>query len=464
MRRIANQPYSLNSSDPCPVRSHSTRKLSLRKRVLFAILVVAVSVGFLELGALVVYRVVMGEPLKWSVVHREQDQLRFPHQVIDDINSATAAAFRRHLSLHPYLGYVFNPQSNTRRAVSEFGFVDQHEPLQTRAADKVIVGILGGSVAHGFSVHGAPVLARELQRDRRFANKEFVFLRLCLGGYKQPQQLLLLSYLLSLGAEFDIIINMDGFNEVALHEPENAPRGVFAAFPRAWHLLAANAPDEDTQLMLARLTLLRKQRRAWANMFSKMSYRYSPTANLSWRVVDRQLAAAIAEQVQEFQEHQPHELPHAAVGPTRRYADSTAMYTDLAAIWQQGSLQLHNLCRANGIAYYHFLQPNQYVAHSKPMGAREKARAVVENPYQTGVERGYPHLIQRGRELQQRGVAFVDLTMAFADHPEPLYVDTCCHLNPAGNAILAKRAARAIVDSTFPPSRSRPPLDSILAQ
>ena len=33
-------------------------------------------------------------------------------------------------------------------------------------------------------------------------------------GYKQPQQLMAYNYLLSLGAEFDAVINIDGYNVI----------------------------------------------------------------------------------------------------------------------------------------------------------------------------------------------------------------------------------------------------------
>jgi len=41
-----------------------------------------------------------------------------------------------------------------------------------------------------------------------------------------------LNYLLALGARFDLFINLDGFNEVALPPAENIPKGVFLFFPR----------------------------------------------------------------------------------------------------------------------------------------------------------------------------------------------------------------------------------------
>ena len=58
------------------------------------------------------------------------------------------------------------------------------------------------------------------------------------GGWKQPQQLLALSWILALGGELDVLINVDGFNEVALDGVENAERGVFPA--------PASAPTKAT--------------------------------------------------------------------------------------------------------------------------------------------------------------------------------------------------------------------------
>jgi hypothetical protein len=44
-----------------------------------------------------------------------------------------------------------------------------------------------------------------------------------IGGYKQPQQLMALNWFMALGGEFDIVINLDGFNDVALPALENVP-------------------------------------------------------------------------------------------------------------------------------------------------------------------------------------------------------------------------------------------------
>ena len=44
------------------------------------------------------------------------------------------------------------------------------------------------------------------------------------GGYKQPQQLAALSEALLLGVPLDVVVNIDGYNEVALGKSD-AQRG-----------------------------------------------------------------------------------------------------------------------------------------------------------------------------------------------------------------------------------------------
>ena len=61
---------------------------------------------------------------------------------------------------------------------------------------------------------------------------------LCLSheGYKQPQQLLVPTYFLSIGQVFDLVVNIDGFNEVALSSV-NHQRGLDISMPSAMHLI-----------------------------------------------------------------------------------------------------------------------------------------------------------------------------------------------------------------------------------
>ena len=59
-------------------------------------------------------------------------------------------------------------------------------------------------------------------------------------------------------------------------------------------------------------------------------------------------------------------------------------------------------------------------------------------PYREGIERGYPLLIEAGKELRQQEIRFHDLTMLFANHDEQLCIDSCCHLNERGYGALSR--------------------------
>ena len=67
------------------------------------------------------------------------------------------------------------------------------------------------------------------------------------GGYKEPQQVNALVLLFALGFEPDVVIDIDGFNEVALGN-NNQSLGFHPAFPSAshWsHLAACHAPPAN---------------------------------------------------------------------------------------------------------------------------------------------------------------------------------------------------------------------------
>src|SRR5690606_27733975 len=98
------------------------------------------------------------------------------------------------------------------------------------------------------------------------------------------------------------------------------------------------------------------------------------------------------------------------------------------------------------ILYLHCLQPNQYLEGSKPMQPAELEVAVNHGTgYAKAVQQHYHRLIAADDRIRAAGVDFHDLTMVFRDHPEPLYIDTCCHVNRRGSAILAQRIGAALL-------------------
>jgi len=169
------------------------------------------------------------------------------------------------------------------------------------------------------------------------------------------------------------------------------------------------------------------------------------TLNRMWKYYDRELAMGISADELRLMRHEPKTQSYVATGPSYHYESEFELFKDLASVWRRSSLQMHRLCEANNIKYFHFLQPNQYVVGSKIMEEEELSRAVVpDHAYKNGVERGYPFLIKAGEELAKEGVRFHDLTMIFVDVEEPLYIDDCCHINERGNEMVASVIGKTI--------------------
>ena len=106
---------------------------------------------------------------------------------------------------HPYIGY-----SRPDLTLEMERFRNERDP------NEYVIAILGGSVAEHFGNYIRPQYFEPLRdvipeiRDRRIRVVNFA-----LGGYKQPQQFILASYLLE---NFDMVINIEGFNEMALRD------------------------------------------------------------------------------------------------------------------------------------------------------------------------------------------------------------------------------------------------------
>ncbi len=347
--------------------------------------------------------------------------------------------------IHPYLGFVGDPYRNKDAyKVSEFGFVGSKgvSPILKKSSEKVIIGIFGGSVAKDCYTFAAQSRFKDcLKRTQN----EIVVLNFAAGGYKQPQQLLILTYLLSLGAEFDLIVNIDGFNEVALPPTDNIPHSVYPFYPRLWHARTKHILNYEEIKQRGYIEFLKYKKMEWAKLFYTYHLYWSPTFSLLWEYRDRVLSQKLGEQQLKMNDSKVTSRQYVRQGPEYTYSNDEQLFMDLAKNWFHSSLQMKKLCETNGIYYYHFLQPNQYVEGSKPMSDQETKIALSETmPYKYGVIHGYPILKKFGEQLLNEGVNYTDLTMLFADHHEVLYRDIYCHFNMAGNNLIFDQICQVI--------------------
>lgn len=376
------------------------------------------------------------------------------------LQSATAdyTAFHAKPSeaIHPYLGWVLNPDQEVRWRmgdqqfpVNRQGFADHEFGELRRRPDRVIIAILGGSVAMQMSAYGEERFRRALAADPEFAGKEIVLVRLALSGYKQPQQLMALNYLLALGAEFDYVVNIDGYNEIALPAAENFKQGVSVVYPRAWHVLMINVVDPRESDLAFRVLQLKSKRQQLARAAVDSPLNWSCTYNLVWYLRDLSLENRLVElELESRRNEERRGRGFQADGPADAFGSEDELLPRLAEVWRNCSLQMHRLSEANGAVYIHVLQPNQYYPGSKPLSDWEQENCLVpDQEYGEAVARGYPLLIGAGRDLEASGVRFHDATLLFADIDDDIYADYFCHYNQRGNDLLAEAVAEFIIDA-----------------
>ncbi len=425
--------------------------MSLKKRLLFvALLLTFVYVG-IEALAFAGYWAFRGESFSFGDVRARQE--RIVATPLGDPADVPLASGAGGITLHPYLGYVFDPTRTIGfTELNDHGFWGAEGPILKREAQTVNVAIFGGSVAELFFKQGREELVRSMRAEPAFADKRVRVLGFGTGGYKQPQQLLALTYLLGLGAEFDVVINFDGFNEIALAERENVRANVNPFYPRGWKLLAENQNSPDALRRIGAVAAARMARSDAARWCAETPLGWSVLANLIWEFADERLQRRVVAAQDDLAKSASAAQPFAVSGPPTDFGDREGLYDAMVDVWADCSRQMDRLCRANGVRYVHFLQPNQYVEGSKPLSDEERRTAYDESSwYCEPVQLGYPRLRARGAELVAQGVDFHDLTQAFADVEQSLYIDSCCHFSAEGNRLIARDIARAVV-SAFPAS------------
>jgi len=428
------------------------------KRAVFATLTALLVYALVELCAWLAFGFVDGSTYAPAQIRSlQRDRLDEDPDGLSggEAQSPVRALTQREWRVHPFVGYVVDrtparslPGSVEGIHVTEYGYLDTRAPIHKRSGVKLIVAVVGGSVANLFTHGGHRVLAERLRESPRFAEREFVFVRLALAGYKQPQQLQTITYMLSLGAEFDIVINIDGFNEVALYPAENGRKGFAVSYPRRWKQRVEPLPDPRVLRRMGEISHLEGEREARARDALASPFAFSMIRNLVWFAADRRLDQRIFVAREALLREEVESDARGTPGRRTEFEDDDELYSALVDLWVRSSIQIDRLLRANGTLYVHFLQPNQYVEGSKPMGDDERELAIPENAnYRLGARAGYPLLIQAGRGLTASGVHFRDLTRIFESVSEPVYIDACCHLNQLGNEIMAEQIADTILEA-----------------
>jgi hypothetical protein len=341
--------------------------------------------------------------------------------------------------LHPYLGYDI--VGGIRLLDDEFAWFRGHPD-----PERYDIVIVGGSVAQIFGQYGERVLLQTLRADPRFAGRAIHLLKFGHGGWKQPQQLNAVGYLLSLGFRFDCVINLDGFNEVALgnNNAELGTHPIFPSIPHWGHLAVGGRTDRAglDRMLDVRATQRAVERTTELVLVNGLQRSALGGSWALWRL--RALTQRFRALAQEYEQHLLASGERAVIAGPRFEKGGQKPHILSTLAWMESSRTLADLCRARGIDYLHVLQPTLHDEGSKIPSAEELANGAIAEAWLEGVRRGYPLLRRAGLQLVENGVAFADLSRIFAGMTETLYFDNC-HFGEKGNDILAAAIGKELL-------------------
>ncbi|MEG3848426.1 hypothetical protein QT971_13420 [Microcoleus sp. herbarium19] len=361
--------------------------------------------------------------------------------------------------LHPFFGYVLKQGAFTNERlklkVNNHGFFSLYEyPFVKSNKKQFIVGIFGGSVANNFALdeYINQRLSKKLQSYPEFADREIVVLNFGNGGYKQPQQLLILNYFLALGQELDLVINIDGFNEVALSNLNNKAR-IEVGMPSVQHVqplttLASNVSPE-VMSAIVQINDTKKQLKAGIDKLQtcQLAMCHAVTSLQVRQLVNNYQEAIVKYDAQvkissaDTANNSIVYIPKAeSVLPDR------AAFDKMASLWYESSIGMNQILSSRNIPYFHFIQPNQYYPTKRAFTAKEKEIAInKESPYIEGVKKGYPVLLSKIDDLQKAGVNVFSAVNILDNTKETVYKDACCHYNAVGEEVLANYISSSII-------------------
>jgi len=349
--------------------------------------------------------------------------------------------------LHPYFGPIHRP--GVRPETNNIGFGSKQSFPYARKNDReFLVGIFGGSVARAFCDRGTPRLVSMLRSAPSLAGREIVPLCFSHEGYKQPQQLLVLAYFLSIGQTFDVVVNIDGFNEVALGSI-NDRYGWDVSMPSHEHLDPLINLVNQATLTPEKLESLATIQRLRARL-TDLAARAQRTPVAAVHVVRdrlyRRTVDAYSRELGRFNNLPSNSSENSLIQVTGRVRprDESALIADMAAEWARASSMMNELLAARGVPYVHVLQPNQYFTTRRFSADEARVALSDESPYRAAVARSYPALIAAAASSAARE-HFVNATTAFDREPSPVYMDNCCHYTRTGNLVLADFIARSIL-------------------
>ncbi|MGZ3649718.1 MAG: hypothetical protein ACXVB9_00735 [Bdellovibrionota bacterium] len=316
------------------------------------------------------------------------------------------------ISPHHYFGFVNGLHVPILRSLT-----NERAVLGSNAVahDEFRVAVFGGSVALDFAINAGAYFSDRLQQEiPALRNRNVQIFPMAVLFGKQPQQFLLSSFY---GDQFDLAINIDGYNEDNA-DPEDP------TLPLLYWTTARPLRFSDFPFMAVRSLMLglnKSGEQVPLLQRSSLYYLLEKTVNDYWLVA---FGASFSEPLTD-----------------------AALRANLENYHRFTKMQFAVL-HSEGVPSLYFIQPNQYYSNSKIPSA-EEAKYFFPRGHPVAVRKdSWFHAIHAGlADLRKSGVPAFGLEGIFSSERRTVYTDGCCHLNELGNHILADALVARIAHS-----------------
>ena len=357
---------------------------------------------------------------------------------------------------HPFFGFIQKPSADFRPGfkVNNYGFISPYDyPFKKTKPNQFIIGVFGGSVASDYAIFQVQnkILPKYLKQLPRLKDQEFIILSFATGGYKQPQQLLILNYFLALGQELDMVVNIDGFNEVALSNLNNKNQ-IDLAMPSLQHILPlTNLANNSLSIKAMKATVRIQENKAKINQaLTTLQNCTLAACDALTSVYIQNLVNNYKTDVINFEKERTKQQDGGSViyiNTNKSVLEDSVAFEQMAQNWAKSSIFMHKVLSASNVPYFQVLQPNQYYQTKRVFSAAEKQIAFNQDtPYAKAVELGYPALFKKFPNLEKNHIDILNGVNVFDKTKDAVYVDSCCHYNKAGEVIFSDYVGSSILE------------------
>jgi len=426
----------------------------MRKRMSIAVLTVLMVLAVAEVLSAIAFTVING-----GVFYRRSRPMAVPKAA--EVSESTVVT---KTILHPVIGFVNRPGISAGEIVGGTrlramgsgnadprwasiqangdGFFSPGEYPATSQENEFVVGVFGGSVAQWLAVQAGDHLAAEIEGLVGFEESHVRVLPFAQGGFKYPQQLQVLSLFASLGQRFDLIIDVSGFNELALGG-FNESHAVEPGWPSMMHLGRLTTLLDLEGAPMDALRLLERVR-SDTNVVAELRQRVDESRLASFWLV-RSLRLRFVEGRLEAGRQgltrvsASRNVPLIASRPSHREPNIEMACQKAVLQWRRGVSMMHSLAKGMNAQFVGVIQPNQYHSGHRFSPEEKKVALRKGSVFREPVQIGYPLLEPLVAELRDEGVVMVDAIGVFDTEPRPVFADSCCHFNELGNRMLVDR-------------------------